>query len=213
MAILLKGGGIFLHIPKTGGNWVAELLEVNNLVFAYFGEKHANLEQINSFERWFRLSQKYAKPNKPFTKFCFVRNPFSWYESWFKMQCQLNWPRWGSEPDVWHPNAALNGLGSQDFNEFISNILKRCPGYVTQLYSWYTLPAIDFIGRQERLADDLIKILETLGADFDDDAIRKAARVNKSEEIEIEWHPDLKKEIARTEYSVFKQFGYESLLP
>ena len=27
MALLLKGGAVFLHVPKTGGRWVGKVLE------------------------------------------------------------------------------------------------------------------------------------------------------------------------------------------
>ncbi|MCB9109935.1 MAG: sulfotransferase family 2 domain-containing protein [Anaerolineales bacterium] len=213
MAILLKCNSIFLHVPKTAGNWVADILEKNDLVFSHFGGKHSNMEQINTFEKWFNLPEQYYRPKQPFTKFCFVRNPFGWYESFFKMQRKLNWPKWGVDPAVWHPNAALDGLGSQDFNMFVSNVLKRCPGYVSNLYGWYLLPRIDFVGRQENLAEDMETILEGLGVSFDRDVLWKTAPVNKSDDADIHWEPDIREEVAYTEFSVFKQFGYEYLLP
>ena len=66
MAILLKCGAIFLHIPKTGGNWASNVLEENDLVFANIGGRHAGPEQLTGFERLFRTPFRYGKPNTPF---------------------------------------------------------------------------------------------------------------------------------------------------
>ena len=209
MAILLKCGAIFLHIPKTGGNWVAEVLEDSDLVFAHFGEKHCNMDQINTFEEWFRLPYKYSKPNKPFFKFCFVRHPLRWYESWYKMMCPLGWRDWGIDVNVWHPNAMLDGLGDMNFNTFITNVIRKRPGYVTELYGWYTTSGIDFIGQQENLADDLIKVLNILEVKFDEDRVRSFKTVNVSDNQKVYWRPDLKKAVERSEYAAYKRFGYK----
>ncbi len=210
MAILLKCGAIFLHIPKTGGNWIADVLEDQNLVFAHFGEKHANLTQILEFEKWFRVTSKYSKPNKPFFKFCFVRHPLTWYESWFKMQTTQGWPNWGDDSNIWHPNAMLDGLDSPDFEIFITNVLKRRPGYVTELYGWYTTPGIHFVGRYENLADDLITVLKFLNVRFDEEKLRKFKPVNVSKPADIRWAQVLQETVERTEYAAFKRFGYRT---
>jgi len=210
MAILLKCSAIFLHIPKTGGNWVAEVLDDNDLVFAHFGEKHSSMEQILEFEKWFRVPYKYSKPNKPFFKFCFIRHPLKWYESWFNMQGALGWPNWGGNPDVWHPNAMLDGLGDPDFNKFVAKVLKRRPGYVSELYGWYTIPGIDFVGKQENLVDDLLTVLNMLNVKVDEYRIRNFKHINVSEKTDFQWDPDLKKEMERVEVAAFKRFGYET---
>jgi len=212
MAILLKCGAIFLHIPKTGGNWVADVLEDNDLVFAHIGEKHSSMDQILEFEKWFRVPYKYSKPNKPFFKFCFVRHPLKWYESWFKMQTASGWPKWGEDPGVWHPNAMLDGLGDTDFNTFITNVLREHRGYLTRLYGWYTSPGVHFIGKQENLADDLVSVLKFLNVKFDQERIRSFKPVNASENMEIHWRPDLKEAIEQAEYAAFTRFGYKTKL-
>ena len=61
------------------------------------------------------------------------------------------------DPYRWHPNAMLNGLGSSDFNTFVSNVNRKRPGFVTEMYGWYVRPGVHFVGRQENLAEDLIE--------------------------------------------------------
>ena len=67
------------------------------------------------------------------------------------------WIHWGAQNNVedWHPNAILNGLGSDDFNQFIKNVVHKRPGYVSELFFSYTKPGITFIGKTENLTDDL----------------------------------------------------------
>ena len=32
MALILNGGAIFLHIPKTGGNWIPYVLKISQVI-------------------------------------------------------------------------------------------------------------------------------------------------------------------------------------
>lgn len=212
MATLLKCGALFLHIPKTGGSWISAVLEDNNLVFAHIGGKHSTLERLGNFEKLFRMTHRYGKPNKPFFRFCFVRHPLRWYESWFTMMSSREWPIWGTDPDYWNPSAILDGLGDTSFNGFISNVLSKRPGFVTEMYGAYTSHGIDYIGRQENIADDLIKLLEFLGLKFNADRVRDFKPVNASGKTRIEWRPDLQEATERAEYASFQRFGYKTEL-
>ena len=42
MAIELVDGSIFLHIPKTGGNWVTQVLSESKLIKRQVGHKHSD---------------------------------------------------------------------------------------------------------------------------------------------------------------------------
>ena len=97
MAIILKNGAVFLHIPKTGGNWVTTILRELNLIKENIAHKHAD---INHFfappSRGRKAIMKYAAhrmlyppKEKPYM-FCFVRNPLNWYESWFKYMLEFS---------------------------------------------------------------------------------------------------------------------------
>ncbi len=210
MAALLKCGAIFLHVPKTGGSWVSTVLEKNGLVFANVGEIHDDAKRIAEFERWFRIPNKYAKPNRPFFKFCFVRHPLTWYESWFKYQAARGWPNWGEDSSRWHPNAMLDGLGASDFATFLANVLERRPGYVSELYGWYVTREVHFVGRYEHLARDLFSVLEYLHGSIDEQRIRSVSPVNVSSTADVRVPSDLQQAVERAEYPAFRRFGYET---
>ncbi|HAV78541.1 MAG TPA: hypothetical protein DCX53_14425, partial [Anaerolineae bacterium] len=124
--------------------------------------------------------------NKPYI-FSFVRHPFSWLESWFKYMSQpaQNWLNWGSEYDMhkWHPNSILNEVGDPDFNQFIRNVIMKRPGYVTELFGWYTTPEVDFVGKQENIRTDLIHVLKELNLDFDENIILRYPMVGVSKKL------------------------------
>ena len=227
MALLLKNGAVFLHIPKTGGTWVGSVLRELDLVRCPVSHFHADADRLflPGFKRGkiarpdlLRQRKKYLNTRtKPFM-FSFVRHPLSWYESWFKYMSMAvkSWRAHGAEIDLkgrtWHPNAALNELGSSDFNTFVRNVVRARPGYVTEMFGWYTKGA-DFVGKQENLADDLYRALDTMGLIEGDGAeIRGRSRVNASEtpKIPIEWDPALRREVERLEYAGIVRYGYEA---
>ncbi|MBI1210461.1 MAG: hypothetical protein GC190_03285 [Alphaproteobacteria bacterium] len=208
MAQVLVDGSIFLHIPKTGGSWVTAALKDQNLIRRKVEGKHACMDRV-LYER-----TRFAPWRREFFTFCFVRNPLSWYESWFKFMSdpKQNWRDWGSTISGrkgWHPNAILNGCGAEDFNTFVANVVRKRPGYVTELFGWYTKPPISFIGRQENLAEDLIRVLSMRGIAFDEQRIRSSIRENVSGDHHLEWDPDLRRDVVQLEYAAFRRFGYE----
>lgn len=222
MALILKGGGVFLHIPKTGGNWVTTTLQECGLVKWRFGHKHADMDRLFA-----PVSAKTCKPlasltlhktikalrTKPFM-FCFVRHPLKWYESWFKYMTQpaRNWKDWGNEKDLfdWHPNAALNGCGAPEFNQFVRNVIEKRPGYVTELFTGYTKTQIDFVGKQETLREDLVAVLKRLDLKFDEEIVMKKEEfgVSPKPKQKVEWDPGLRREVMALERVALMRYGY-----
>jgi len=225
MATILKNGAVFLHIPKTGGNWVTKILKELELVKGHVGHKHTDVDNFiaphitgsKALLKYtaHRLLNPISSKHKPYM-FCFVRNPLTWYESWFSyMEMPVRrWSLWGNKDDIynWHPSSVLNGLGNCSFADFVRNVNTKRPGYVTELYGWYTKYNIDFIGKQESLADDLIKVLKIMKVDFDEDFIRCYERLNISQELKLIWPDELKLETALFEYSGIMRYGYQSVL-
>ncbi len=221
MALVLKNGAVFLHVPKTGGRWVTRILFELGLVRKKVAPKHADIDHF--FFKSFKQGQPWLHRSlgsllgrgsqKPFM-FCFVRHPLSWYESWFKYMSQpaVHWKYWGdaSSPWKWHPNAVLNGLGSSDFNQFVRNVVQARPGYVTELFGWYTKPSMDFIGKQEHLVEDLIRVLKRMDLSVDEDGLRRHAPVGVSPEPEqrITWAGDLRQKVMDLEYAGLVRYGY-----
>lgn len=223
MALLLKNGAVFLHVPKTGGNWVTEVLGKMDLVERQVGHKHADYDHfrrptlparrpVKAGKKF--LSHMLRNRHEPSYLFCFVRNPLTWYESWFKYMSQESrqWKYWGSQhTDSWHPNSLLDGLGSSDFNTFVSNVINKRPGYVTEMFGWYTPPAVDFVGRQEHLREDLIVALDAMELDYDKKFVRDyhEVGVSRPRKVVVEWDSALKEAVTRLEYAGLVRYGYE----
>lgn len=239
MSIRLIDGSEFLHVPKTGGTWVHQVLQEQGLVKDEYigGHEHANFDRV-LFEthRLSRLSkprkflrpllkrgrriapgkqrarpERSPHPNETF-RFCFVRHPFAWYESWWKYMQGRGWNDWG-DPKIaggWHPNSALNGLGSSDFNQFVQNVIDARPGYVSELYFSYAKLGIAYIGKTENLVDDLLRGIGHLGLSIDIDAVKNRGRINASKASgqHIEWDPDLRQTLLRLELPALVHFGY-----
>lgn len=117
------------------------------------------------------------------------------------------WHPW--ESGRWHPQRPIDSCGNDDFNIFIANILREYPGYVTEMYGWYT-EGVDFIGKNESLEDDLIKALEKAGLQIDADTVCRFPKVNQSNTFnhEPEWDPELLKKVIETESAGIDRFGY-----
>jgi len=225
MAIKLKGGAIFLHVPKTGGTWVEKVLKQLGLAECSIGHKHADLNRaifphgLKETIPWtlrasFRRLAGKSTCNESIPAFCFVRHPLTWYESWWKFNQKLNWPAWGHVEDVnnWHPCSALNGLGDPDFNRFIENIVSRAPGFVTGLFLRYIGEGSPILGRQESLQYDLLTILNTLGYKIGNENIRLPGRANESTmpaNRVISWDDALRNELLKLEYPMLKRCGYD----
>jgi len=236
MAVRLVDGSEFLHIPKTGGTWVEHVLSSIGLVDRHIGHKHSDFDRnlyanrlgatralaTTVLELGVSRVMKGLKPdwydeargNIPRKRFCFVRHPLAWYESWWRYMRGRGWNTWGevNSANKWHPSAILNGLGSDDFNEFVANVLRVRPGYVSELYYSFVKPGVQFIGRTESLASDLVVILEKLGLSFDRQAVLAAPKVNESAPVKqaVEWDETLRELVIKTELPALAHFGYLS---
>ncbi|MEM8864348.1 MAG: hypothetical protein AAGF31_02245 [Planctomycetota bacterium] len=227
MAIELINQSVFLHIPKTGGTWVDRTLYDLGLVKEAFGNRHSNYERTVNHERYRsagehlrravvrRIKRQFGLHHQtPVMRFCFVRNPLTWYESWWRYMKGKDWKHWGDEnnPWNWHPNAVLNGLGSDDFNTFVANVLSKRPGYVTELYFSFANAQIDFVGRMENLATDFRLALSQSGLEIDEQQVAGRSKQNESagNKEPIVWDPDLRRSTILYELPSLVQFGYLS---
>ena len=83
------------------------------------------------------------------------------------------------------------------------------PGYVADLYSSYTGPLVQYIGKQENLTEDLISVLKLLELKFSEDRIRKQEKINISNTSEeLVWDEDLRKMVLQLEYPGLVRYGY-----
>lgn len=231
MAILLKCGATFLHIPKTGGSWVEKVLEDCDLIKAKFSHKHADMERVLNYPRHYTgnyirqclyFKKDIYEEIRDSYKFCFVRNPFQWYESYWRYCLKLEWrlPKIQNKtyPLYWHKRSVslhpteliIRNCKDQDFNKFMEKVVQSFPGFLTKLYGLYASHEIDFIGKQETLTDDLISILKKTKVDFDENKIRRVNKVNESKinGNTLSWNKEIRNEIYKLEYPIFFKYNY-----
>lgn len=157
---------VFYHVPKTGGIWVKEAIRRSGLKYGRCKEMRMGQE--------FNLKREHSTPDVVRSEdrdglfgFCFVRHPVGWYKSFwaYRIKTKNLDPRFPADR-VW----------DYDFEKFVGNVLDAYPdGFVTQLYQFYVgedLEKVDFIGRQENLADDLVTALTLAGEEFDESLLR-----------------------------------------
>jgi hypothetical protein len=226
MAFLLRNGAAFLHVPKTGGTYVYQVLRELDLIQGTLGHGHAgfdraywhaklhhNLKVVRYiFREWMGSPRAQAKMKPGCFTFCFVREPLTWYESWWRFMQGLEWRVLGDEadPHKWFPTSVLNGLGSPDFNEFVRNVNRKRPGYVTEMYGWYTQPGVTFVGKMERLPQDLLKPFSLMKLEVDEKRLLAIPRQNESPDrfARPQWDPQLREETLRLEYAGYIRYGY-----
>jgi hypothetical protein len=158
---------IFYQVPKTGGEWTKAALAAAGLRPQYCrgSERHP-------FDLW----RDHATPAGTQERykagrlgFCVVRHPVAWYKSFWCYRTKSQKFNRRFPPDRYW---------SGDFNEFVSNVLAAFPnGFVTAMYQYY-VDDVDFVGRQEALADSLVEALRLAGETFDEDALRALPPTN-----------------------------------
>lgn len=226
MATLLHGDAVFLHVPKTGGTLLRRLFVEMKLVRFNFARDHSDMPRTRHVSRHYpgnfllrsaRLGRNLDRYTDRCFKFCFVRNPFDWYESCWRFLIRQDMPallapprsRWGFRNDPWHPLAPLAPLMDADFNRFIFKIIQHRPGFLAQLFAQYADPRhIDFVGKQETLAEDIRQVFARLNYDFDEAVLQRLGRVNESEGVRPVWQADNRERIGMLERPVFEQYGY-----
>jgi len=215
----------FLHIPKTGGVWVVTALRAAGIAKKRRGHEHATFDRAEIEDLtldgslpmrmaviWARVLRKYHLLGKPRRSFCFVRHPLRWYESYWRYQMDQGNLPWGYENTAcyWHPASALNGTMSQDFNEFVSNVISKAPGFFTSLYFAYAKPWVEYVGKTESLVDDLLFVLNAEKISCDQTAIQNCRKANAARTRKPEWNKMLMEQLILLELPSFLHFGYFS---
>ena len=191
---------VFIHIPKTGGNFVRELFErhapesweLKRL------EDHATYEQIPATHR-------------ELPRLAMTRNPFSWHVSWFHFQQKA-------------PSDFFNEISQGQTLDFAATmrraytgngLLANSSGALTQTM----LEAIgqglmgSRIGKMEDMRNELLRLLSgctTVPASMQD-AIERLPKQNTSKHNHYSSYYDEElRDIVRTKDApVFDFFGYE----
>ncbi|MBT3812930.1 MAG: sulfotransferase family 2 domain-containing protein [Gammaproteobacteria bacterium] len=191
MLILPKS--CFLHVAKTGGSWVKKAIIASGIEYEDYrvdGNPHVGLSGC-------------PVPDK--FKFAFVRHPVDLYRSYWQFKMTHEW-------DV--KNQLDMECKSDDFNDFIRNVLDKYPGcFGDSLIDFVgdRENEIEFVGKYENLVEDLILMLRDAGEVFDEGAIRNLPAYNVSDKTRFPaiYTANLKEEVRRTEINVMQRFGYD----
>ena len=208
MALLLKTGWLFVHLPKTGGEWVRHALRDAGFVADDEEEVDPGVApwpvpaSASSGMRRLHATAR-SIGHDPARSFCFVRHPLAWYRSLWAHGARDGW-----SPD----NFVLDQYGCHDFLEFMDRCLRAFPtGFVSLLYRIYTEGA-GFVGRYERLGDDLRAALELAGLDAVT-SIRHAPMNVASAQPKLDrrcrYPLALARRVAAVEDEAIRRFGYQ----
>jgi len=191
--MLILATSCFLHVPKTGGTWVKAAISAARIPFEEFtvdGDVHADLRYCPRPERF---------------KFAFVRHPVEFYRSYWQYKMGMGWD----------PQNPLDvDCAAADFHAFVRNVVVRYPGMCTQLFEDYVGPPgneIEFIGRYERLQDDLIVALRLAGERVDEATIRSCPPQNISPRFlfPAEYSRELEDAVRQSEARAIARFGFD----
>ena len=170
---------VFFHIPKTGGIWAKEAIRRTGLPYHRCRDRavgHKELRNELNLEREHSIpANMWPKDVEGLFSFCFVRHPLTWYQSIWRFRKSYQ---------VLNTKFPVDRNWVDDYDLFVNNMLDAYPkGFVTELFQYYVgenLDIVNYIGKQESLADDLVKALTLAGETFDEKALRATKPFNKS---------------------------------
>lgn len=147
---------IFIHIPRTGGTSIENVLR-DRLIPVAWGSSHEKIKKYKNF----------AQFNNYF-KFAIVRNPFDRLVSIFTYQSKGGN---GGAKDI----ARSKKIGT-DFKKFCFDFMPNS-GFNSQQFDYLNIHdkvAVDFVGRFEKLNDDFKKIANRLRLKYPLPHVRKS---------------------------------------
>lgn len=177
MAILLTDYNIIIqHIPRTGGEWIDEILIKLGINTHRIGNKHGNI---------FTDKDIFDLYNEDYFFYSIVRHPVEWYRSLWCLKSKYidNLFETNSQ---WHPTWGIDSkCYNESFNKFIENIIYRFPGFSCHLYDMYTKKPsyknINMIGKTENIRNDLCILLDKFNINYDKDYLMNYNIKNASE--------------------------------
>lgn len=183
---------MFLHAAKTGGTWVRFVLQSLGISSEDLGDQHAN----------FISSQKVLPDYKRFT---IIRNPFSWYASYWAYK----------QYEGWKGNWIFGEQCiSDDFNTFVYLATSNHPGFLTNLFGGFTQPSVTIL-RNELLATELCSFLSRESVSFDKQVLLDTPSANPGASLPEFWELTTYteksiQEIVKSERELFLQYCYST---
>ena len=221
MSLIIKNSNlVYLHIPKTGGDFLRNIFNINKLDTIEYGHKHSSYDHFHNLDnhqslgkiKHYLIKKLYIKKNLIW--FSTIRNPINWYESVYKYFSQRNWRSWGQSGDQanWHVMSDLNIFSDlntgpiNDFNEFIRIINNNYPGFYTQLIGKYSLNSKIIFLKIENIEFELKNFLSSVDIELTNWSNKK---INKSEDFKIEWDKENLSQTIENDISIFKKYKCE----
>lgn len=199
---------LFIHIPKTGGDYVTQFLEGSKIPTRRPDMKGSGGKHCPD---WM------VRENVRFT-FAFVREPVAWFKSYYSFITRYYISKYGDYPvfeeGKWHPQRRFEKYDYSTFDKFVQSVYSDEPACYTRLIECFTGPEdarkISFIGKQEKLNDDLGDVLELLGYSIEEKRARKGdRRINASSSESVVASEETIQLIETQEKAFYRRFGYQ----
>jgi len=187
-----------LHVPKTGGTWATRAL-----IDAGVPCKAVELARLDHYAEHGHVWLGDIAPDADLFSVAFVRHPLSWWRSFWAHRMREGWLFPDHEID--------SRASSDDFDEFISMVIERLPGFLGVLFERFIGPPerpISFIGRYEHLTDDLARAVRLAGEPFDEARLRSTLpeNVGDYQRFPACYDPVLAQALAEAEHRTIDRF-------
>lgn len=154
MAFTVKGGAVFVHVPRTGGTFVTKVLRELHVAGEPIGLKH-DCPGVVPFDMGV-------------SHFVFVRHPYELMKSTYGWLIAKRWGPWPKEKEGrwWHPWSEITKGCDEvkgSFSRWLQWVLEERTGYVTRLYSKFAGWPCSVVGKTESLEHDLVNMLGMVG--------------------------------------------------
>lgn len=148
---------VFLHVPKTGGTFVRQAIVALDLPVCLTGPPW------DGHQDYAAACEQFGVEGVEY--FTVVRHPVAWYRSFWRERMRSGW---GGNWPIGHPPFVADR-----FDEFVRNVCRDCPGFLSELYARYAAPGV-VVFRTAGLSASLARYL-------DDPRILTLPRANASE--------------------------------
>ena len=195
MALIINKKAVFIHLPKTGGSFLRN-------VITKFNEDSVD----DRSKGWHRTLDSHDLSKYDYT-FSIVRNPITWYESVWKHICAVNHTRigWGNEE---HQLSFLHQYHDPVFSRFIDNVIANCPGYYSESLKGFigdNYDSVNYIAKTETLYHDACRIMDALDIKYDTQAVLASPTFHRP--ATCEWSSNSQKEeLLKLESKIIDKF-------